>query len=1143
MAEPEPELSKAERKRREKLAKAQAKAEARAKKERDVLQKQFEKQQREEARAAEKKRKEDPAFAAAADIEQAADDWHVFSMQPGLALRVEEARDLCGRAKDKPVNAYVIVKYSGESFRTDTANDSANPVWREFFTFPDCPETGHVEIEIWDQRFLGRDAPLGMVGLKAQQVLDLQDQSVERNLDIWSYLQPLGSCASPTGSIRLIATMGDRKTKRRLRSSAKGSKAKHVSTEHSLDKHSPDKGQKFRSRKELIEATAAARAAAAQAKAKEEVEAYLVELDRQRIEAQAAVAVAESKMLEADAVAKKEEQERQDAEQQLAAARKEEEVAAEVAAQEDAELLLAEQKAAKEKADLDAARENVKNIEAALAEAQKTSNVEDEESLLRELQQARQTEMAEQADYQAAEEHRAKEEIEARHARNVLIQETTDVEVAQQAYAREAEQARVAAEEFQAATAVEEEAKQIALSITTKEDEAIHEAEDNEDAATMQTDPQSSLPATTSSEEKIVQDDSPQGVEVQRKINQIGGSKYSAAARRNEEEAARGTDWERTKTAEGKRKWRNQRALLAGTWSRGPGSRLTPGLYSANRLEPRSPTPSAVRAHEQKITGRAARSREYQRRRRAIAATYPTLATPLEPDMKAWGKRAPPPFHPPPNKPRIAGKLLKWRPAVLKDSGGVDKAWRTRWVELCMETKVYPAFETLEEEQDFLKVEIEEDLRSLGKSQNDIDDIFQSIKHPLRERRADDIHVAELLFSAEAEDRRKRRALRPVLSYCHSRGGRELGRLDLRGATLTRSYRPHQAQQAAPGMRPLKPSDLGSNLDDDDACNASRRLQHLVGEGPRAQLLEELCLKCIREPWEPRQLRVADLSQSESAGGGLLDAACGRAYLTVTATDPHGGLPHVVPPEPTWEHQIKRLRGEVPKSSRLDACLALMEARGDPRRAKIRLCDASKHPKQEDVANLLRASVVSTTISATFSCDKTGTAAEDYLQGWFEQMRYAIWETDLSAGRSPWETDTQPERQPPPQEGPRSFDPPGGPQDGPVFKKIGHPAYFLPPPASLYAVRGKLRHELEMNAQRYVPFNSGLYRQMTNEMEAAAATQAAMQWRAGGKATNGGVRWSPLLGERKATVMKAFAVVTEGNAEGKSVGEVAADAA
>ena len=486
---------------------------------------------------------------------------------------------------------------------------------------------------------------------------------------------------------------------------------------------------------------------------------------------------------------------------------------------------------------------------------------------------------------------------------------------------------------------------------------------------------------------------------------QMAETFFSRAARRNEEEAARGTDWERTLTAEGKRQWREKRALLAGTWSgKRPGSRLTPGLYSADRLGPRPPTPGAVRAQEQKMAGRGARSSEFQRRRSAIAAAYPTLATPLEPEMAAWGKRAPPPCHPPPDKPRMAGKLLKWRPTMREHPEAVG-AWKTRWVEVRVEAEVRPAFETLAEEQQCLVTEVVEDLRSLGKSQIEIDDILKSVKHPLRERRAADKAVAELLFSAEAEDRRRRRRLRPVLRYCHSRGGRELGRVDLRGATLTRSYRPQQAQQA-PTQRPLVPSDV-------------------------------------------------------------------RPYLTVAVKDPHGGH----------------------------------------------------------------------TTAATFSCDKAAAAAEEYLQSWYEQLAFAIWETDLTTNRSPWEADTPVEKKPPPQAGPRSFDPPGGPRDGPVHKAPGHPAYYLPPPASLYAVRGKLRHELEETAVRYVPFQGGLYRNVTDEMEVAAATRAAMQWRSGGKASNGDVRWKPLLDDRKTAVLKAFAVISDGTATGKSVGEVAAEAA
>jgi hypothetical protein len=112
-----------------------------------------------------------------------------------------------------------------------------------------------------------------------------------------------------------------------------------------------------------------------------------------------------------------------------------------------------------------------------------------------------------------------------------------------------------------------------------------------------------------------------------------------------------------------------------------------------------------------------------------------------------------------------------------------------------------------------------------------------------------------------------------------------------------------------------------------------------------------------------------------------------------------------------------------------------------------------------------------------------------------------------------------------------------------VYKTKGHPAFYQPPPASLYGVRGKLRYELEMTGQRYVPFQSGLYRRQTDVMEVAAATRAAMSWRAGGKATNGGERWAPKLDDRKAVVMKAFTFRTEDNGGGKSVGEVAAEGA
>jgi hypothetical protein len=807
-------------------------------------------------------------------------------------------------------------------------------------------------------------------------------------------------------------------------------------------------------------------------------------------------------------------------------------------------LLQAEEKAAAEKAELDAARKKVMTLEKALAEAKQKGNAEDEESLIRELEKARHTEKAERADYQAAEERRAKEQMEAENARDALDQQTAAANTAEEAYARKVEEASIAAKAAQAASAAAEYATEIPSVIGSTESGNVQDPEQEDNIARLRAEQGQML--VDSAEGQITRDQRTQRAGIQRTTNDPKESIFSRAARRNEDEAARGTDWERTKTAEGKRKWRQKQAMLAGTWSRGPGTRLNRGLYCADRLDPRSPTPSIVREQEQKMASRAVRSREYQRRRKAIATTYPTLATPLEPNMKAWGRRAPPSFYPPPAKPRIEGKLLKWRPAVLEHSEVAD-AWRTRWVEFRVEAEAHPPFETLAEEQQYLVTEVEEDLRSRGKSQAEIKNILQSIKYPLRERRAPDKDVEELLFSAKAEDRRKRRRLRPVLSYCHSRGGRQLGSLDLRGAVLTRSYRPDQGQQAG-STRPLMPSDLlRSNVDKICASNSRRRLQKLVGEGPRAQLLEDLCRDCIKAGWEPGKLHEA-YSFSEStappwADASRADAACGRPYLTVTAKDPHGGHPYVLAPVPTWEPHVKQLCEEVGGSSRLDAVLALMETHGNPRLAKARLGDPSQPPRLEDVKTLLRTSIVFTTTSVTFSCDKAAAAAEEYLQNWFEQFRYAVWETDLSTDRSQWVPENHVEQQPPPQAGPRSFDPPGGPQDGPVHKTPGHPAYYQPPPASLYAVRGKLRHELEVAAQRFVPFRGGLYRNMTDEMETAAATRAAMQWRSGGKATNGGVRWAPVLDDRKAAVMKAFANVTEGTAAGKSVGEVAAEAA
>ena len=1201
--EPEPELTKSELKQRARLAKAEAKAEARAKKERDVLQKQFEKKQRAAAAEAKKKRREDPAFAAAVDREQAEDDWQTFSSQPGLALRVEEARDIGGKGKDKGKGAdpYVVLRFSGETFRTEAVkNNSDNPVWRDFFVFPDCPHNGRVDLEIWNKNFLGRDDPLGMVGLKAHQVLDLQGEGAEGNFDTWLYLQPLGSCASPTGALRLIATMGDRKTKRKLKHTARTLDFKQDARDEAEDEEKqeqeedardgdeePEVGQQFRSRKELMEATAAAREAKVKAKATEDMEAYLVEVERERVVAEAAAREAETERQRVEALAAKEELEKQEAADKLAAEQKELEAAAQLADQEEADLMLAQERAAKEKAELDAAHVRVTNLEDSLAAAREDDDLETQQRLLRELEEAQQVEAAERADYEAAEKQRRAEKMEADDARAALAKEQADAAAAQEAFEQQAAEAANAAEDLEAATAVVEEAKEIAsniIAIGGDPDEVAQRqrrAEENEakEQAQAEAEAAEQAAATATNEEKMKMDDRLRQAAARPKTGGSNETFYSVAARRNEEEAAHGTDWERTRTAEGQREWKDKRALLAGTWSGKPGSRLTSGLYSANRLDPRRATAGSVRSQEKRMPGRGARSREYLRCRRLISAAYPTLAEPLEPDMAAWGVRAPPPFHPPPDKPRIAGKLQKWRPAVLEDTGVADDAWRTRWVELRMDTAARPVFDTVAEEQACITAEIAEDLASssVGKSKDEIKTIMRSIN--LQERSAgDDEETTALVFSNDAEDRRKRRRLRPVLCYCHKKGGRELGRLDLRGATLIRSYRPpqkkkpNQAPVEPQAFRPLMPGDLdaalGSGPSADESMNktavqAKYRLQLLVGEGPRAAALRDAVLECV-ESWgedpdvaspSTHDTSTASATATATATAAALQVApiSGRAcYLTVTVKDPHGGRPQVVSPDPTWENgKIKRLRSEVGGSSRLDAILALIETRGNLKRAKARLGSTSEtsqsHSAPEDVARLLRSAVLTTTVSATFGSggSEGGGDAEEYLQSWFEQLRYACWETDLSADRHPWEDDGPPveERPPPKQEGPRSFDPPGGPQDGPVYKTKGHPAFYQPPPASLYGVRGKLRYELEMTGQRYVPFQSGLYRRQTDVMEVAAATRAAMSWRAGGKATNGGERWAPKLDDRKAVVMKAFTFRTEDNGGGKSVGEVAAEGA
>ena len=88
-----------------------------------------------------------------------------------------------------PTRILRALRCAPETFRTEAVkNNSDNPVWRDFFVFPDCPHNGRVDLEIWNKNFLGRDDPLGMVGLKAHQVLDLQGESAEGNFDTWLYL-------------------------------------------------------------------------------------------------------------------------------------------------------------------------------------------------------------------------------------------------------------------------------------------------------------------------------------------------------------------------------------------------------------------------------------------------------------------------------------------------------------------------------------------------------------------------------------------------------------------------------------------------------------------------------------------------------------------------------------------------------------------------------------------------------------------------------------------------------------------------------------------------------------------------------------------------------------------------------------------
>ena len=807
----------------------------------------------------------------------------------------------------------------------------------------------------------------------------------------------------------------------------------------------------------------------------------------------------------------------------------------------------------------------VKKLEALLAEARDSEDVKREEKLLKDLARAKEAEAVESAEYTVADNRRKKEQREAEVAREHADKEANDITEAKIAYERELAEASAAAEQALAATQAAQNAQEAVNDLSADVDEVARKMEEQQAVAAAKAEAEAAELAAN--EAKMALDERLRLAAVRRKTNKTGGSHetfFSRAARQNEEEAARGTDWERSITQEGRREWKDKRALLAGTWSQGPGSRLEPGLYSAAHLDPKRPTRMQQKAKEMKMEGRGARASEYMRRRRLAEAHYPTLKEPLEPGMAAWGARAPPPFHPPPEKPRIAGKLEKWRPAVVEETGNTAEAWRTRYAEVRMETADPPVFDTEAQEQVFLTAEVKEDLAALGKPSREIQEIMLSVKTGTA-----DEDVQELLYSEEGEARRQRRRMRPVLTYRHKAGGRELGRIDLRGATLTRSYR-SQDEAAEESPVPLTPADLEWEVKDQEAAaQARRRLQQLVGEGPRAQALQAAVIESIEESWDAPESAPSQTVEAEPVAGREL-------FFTITARDPRGGQPHVVSPEPRWEQKIKRLGREVGGSSRLDVVCAMMETEGNVRLAKQRLLSdsAGSAPRLNYVADLLKATVLTANISATFGTG-TGTSttageAEAYLQQWYEQIRYAIWEADcsvqpkvryqlptsaliltifwthasvnLAQSMDPWEDDPEVVQPPPPQEGPESFYPAGGPQDGPVVRTKGHPSFYQPPPASLYGIRGKLRYELELNSRRWVPSQSGLYRRKTDEFVAESAERAAMSWRAGGKAGNGGTeRWKPQLDARKAALMKSFSDRTEDNGGGKSVGEVAAE--
>ena len=602
------------------------------------------------------------------------------------------------------------------------------------------------------------------------------------------------------------------------------------------------------------------------------------------------------------------------------------------------------------------------------------------------MAKAKEAEAVESAEYTEADNRRKKEQFEAEVAHIQADKKAADIEEAKAAYEKELAEVAAAAEQAEVATQAAQDAKEAARDLKRDVDTVARKMEEQRAAAAAKE--EAAEAEIAANEAKMELEERLRLADVRRKTNKTGGSHemfFSRAARQNEEEAARGTDWERSITQEGRREWKDKRALLAGTWSQGPGSRLEPGLYSAAHLGP------GRSKKETKMEGRGARASEYMRRRRLAEAQYPTLKEPMEEGMVAWGARDPPPFHPPPEKPRMAGKLEKWRPAVLEETGEAVEAWRSRYVEVWMETAEPPMFDTEAQEQTFLKTEVKEDLVAMGKPADEIEKIMMTLKAG-----TPDDDVTELLYSEEGEARRLRRRMRPVLTYRHKFGGRELGRIDLRGATLTRSYRPQDQAAEEPSL-PLMPADLEwEAFDQEVAVQARRRLQALVGEGPRARALKAAVIESVEESWDaPASSATSQLVEAEPAGRDF--------FFTITTRDPRGGQPYVVSPEPRWEGKIKQLCREVGGSSRLDAICAMMETKGNFRLAKQRLCSDStgSAPRINYVADLLKATVLTSNILATFgtvrgSGARTAGEAEAYLQQFYEQLRHAIWETDCS---------------------------------------------------------------------------------------------------------------------------------------------------